>query len=131
MGTIFTSHPTVLGRAMSSVGKDLDTDLNGDDADELAGEFGVQAKHSLEKCNAREADVFTTVSSITASEAERFLGRRPEPILPNGIDLQVVDAVVGDTPAEDVRRRLTDLATRVLDEDVSDAVFLCISGRSR
>jgi len=36
------------------------------------------------------SDVFTTVSSITADEAELFFHRRAAPLLPNGIDLDVI-----------------------------------------
>ena len=41
------------------------------------------------------ADVFTTVSQITAKEATLLHERAPEPVTPNGIDLEVIDAVAG------------------------------------
>ncbi|MCA8955202.1 MAG: alpha-glucan family phosphorylase, partial [Planctomycetes bacterium] len=92
-------------------------------------EHNVTAKHSLEGVCARVADVFTTVSEITADEAELLHGRRPEPLLPNGIDLAVVDEIAGKSGRADVRARLTDFARRFLGEDIGDAALLCISGR--
>ena len=68
-GTVFTTHATMLGRALSSLGHSPDDGLGDQTADELAREHNVVAKHSLEGVSAREADVFTTVSEITAKEA--------------------------------------------------------------
>ncbi len=129
IGTVFTTHATMLGRALSSLGRSPEDGLGDDTADELAGENGVGAKHSLEVATAREADVFTTVSEITADEAALLLGRRPAPVLPNGIDLAVVDALAGPTPRADVRTLLARYAGAFLGEDVSDAAFLAVSGR--
>jgi len=129
VGTVFTTHATMLGRALSSAGRSPEDGLGGDLADELAAQHGVAAKHSLELVTAREADVFTTVSEITADEAELLLGRRPAPVLPNGIDLDVVDKLAGSTPRADVRTRLTQFAGAFLGEDVADAVLLGTSGR--
>ena len=42
-------------------------------------------KHSLEKAAALNADAFTTVSEVTADEAEQLVGRRPL-VTPNGFE---------------------------------------------
>ena len=52
-----------------------------------AGTHGVGAKHSIEKAAANASHVFTTVSEITGMEAEHLLGRKPDVLLPNGLDL--------------------------------------------
>ena len=39
---------------------------------------------------AREADAFTTVSPITGEESTVFLGRQPDVITTNGLDLRVI-----------------------------------------
>jgi glycogen(starch) synthase len=49
---------------------------------------GLWAKFQMERICANTADVFTTVSSITALEAEKFLGKKPDIILPNGLDIE-------------------------------------------
>ena len=129
VGTVFTTHATMLGRALSSLGHSPSDGLGGRTAKELAEENNVVAKHSLEGVAAREADVFTTVSQITADEAALLHERRPDPLLPNGIDLDVIDALIGDAPRATVRGELFDLAARFLGEPADDAVLLCVSGR--
>ena len=129
MGTIFTTHATMLGRALSSLGVSPEDGLGDRTPEELAEENNVVAKHSLEGVCAREADVFTTVSEITAREAELLHRRTPDPILPNGIDLEVIDALAGSIDRSAARERLTTLASKFLGEDASDAALLAVSGR--
>jgi len=129
LGTVFTTHATMLGRALSSLGQSPSDGLGDKTARDLADENGVTAKHSLEGVSAREADVFTTVSEITAAEAELLHERRPDPVLPNGIDLEVIDEIAGDATPDSVRATLIDVASRFVGEDVSDATLLAISGR--
>ena len=50
-------------------------------------------------------------------------------MLPNGIDLDVLDDLAGPTPRTDVRTLLEQVAARFLGEDVSDAAFVATSGR--
>jgi phosphorylase/glycogen(starch) synthase len=128
-GTIFTTHATMLGRALSSTGALPEAGLAGRTPDAAADAIGVRSKHSMEKVCAREADVFTTVSELTAGEAERFFGRRPAPVLPNGIDLEVIDELRGGVERGDARAALANLARRILAEPLEDAVFLMLSGR--
>jgi glycogen(starch) synthase len=85
--TIFTTHATVLGRTLAGNGSELYSILNKVNPDLEAKGHGVIAKHSLEKASARASSVFTTVSQTTASEAEKFLGRKVDIILPNGLDM--------------------------------------------
>lgn len=128
IGTVFTTHATILGRSMASTGTLPEQGLGGRSPEDLAKDHHVRAKHSMEGTCARAADVFTTVSAITAAEAELLHRRRPEVLLPNGIDLAVVDQLAaGDRSA--VRQRLRKVATALLGADPGDAAFLCISGR--
>lgn len=129
IGTIFTTHATMLGRALSSLGHSPEDGLGGETAEELARTHGVVAKHSIEGICARESDVFTTVSEITAKEAELLHRRAPEPLLPNGIDLEVVDALAGPVLREEARTRIRSLTNKFLGENVDDALLLAISGR--
>lgn len=129
IGTIFTTHATMLGRALSSLGRSPEDGLGDDTAEGLARQNGVTAKHSLEGICARVADVFTTVSNITAAEAELLHRRQPDPVLPNGIDLSAIDAMAGDAQPAEVRERLLGVAQLLLGEDVSDACLIATSGR--
>jgi len=129
IGTVFTTHATMLGRALSSLGRSPEDGLGDDTPEQLAVDHGVVAKHSIEGVCARESDVFTTVSVITADEAELLHGRRPDPLLLNGIDLEVVDALAGETTREETRARLESFASAFLGESAADSVFLAVSGR--
>jgi len=42
----------------------------------------------MEKACAKNADAFTTVSEITGIEAEHLLNKKPDVILPNGLDIE-------------------------------------------
>ena len=131
IGTVFTTHATMLGRALSSLGQSPEDGLADTSIDELARTHGVRAKHSIEGTCARDADVFTTVSEITQKEAKLLHRRDADPVLPNGLDLSVLDELAGGNDARAVvRQRLTDLAQRFLGTpDLGGAAFVCISGR--
>ncbi|MEW5707195.1 MAG: glycogen/starch synthase [Actinomycetota bacterium] len=85
--TVFTTHATFLGRCLASSGINFYADIESINADEKAREIGIIAKHSLEKATALNVDVLTTVSGITGKEAEAFYGRKPDVLLPNGLNM--------------------------------------------
>ena len=87
IATVFTTHATVLGRALAGNGVDLYHVMDKVDPTTEAYKCGVEAKHLTEKSAALSADVFTTVSEITGIEAEKFLGRKPDILLYNGLDI--------------------------------------------
>ena len=91
--TIFTTHATFLGRCLASSGINFYAELGTFDADEKAREIGITSKHSLEKATALHADVLTTVSGITGREAEAFYGRKPDVLLPNGLNMAAFPGV--------------------------------------
>ena len=87
--TVFTTHATVLGRALSNSDFDLLVAVEeGNIDDSLADEYGVKAKHQLEKAAAESSDAFTTVSKTTGKEAEAVLDTEPDQILPNGFNVE-------------------------------------------
>jgi len=86
IGTVFTTHATILGRTIASNDISLDSFLGKIDPNQEAYKYGIQAKHQLEKVCALIADIFSTVSHITAQESEIILGRYPDVLLPNGLD---------------------------------------------
>jgi glycogen(starch) synthase len=89
VGTVFTTHATTAGRALASADVNIYQMLDRINADEEARKRGpgMWAKHLLEKACAKNASVFTTVSEITGIEAEAFLGKKPDVLLFNGLDL--------------------------------------------
>ena len=87
--TVFTTHATVLGRALSNSEYDLMNMVENKSVDQgLAGDLGVEEKHTFERAAAKESDIFTTVSGITGREAEEVLGVKPDKILPNGFNIE-------------------------------------------
>jgi len=88
VGTVFTTHATMLGRTLSGNGEDLYNILDKIDPIQKAYQYNVQDKVLAERACAQNADIFTTVSEITAIEAEKILGRKPEVILNNGLTIQ-------------------------------------------
>lgn len=90
VGTVFTTHATMLGRALASTGRDIYSNLRGINPANEAAAVNITAKWSMESASAREADAFTTVSPITGEESTVFLGRQPDVITVNGLDMAVI-----------------------------------------
>ena len=90
VGTVFTTHATMLGRSMAGSGFDIYKQMPQINPKHEAGAYNITAKCSMETASAREADCFTTVSRITADEAGVFLGRTPDVLTLNGLDLRVI-----------------------------------------
>ena len=90
VGTVFTTHATMLGRSMAGSGFDIYKQMHQINPVREAVAYNITAKCSMETVAAREADCFTTVSDITADEAGAFLGRVPDVVTPNGLDLRVI-----------------------------------------
>jgi len=86
--TLFTTHATMLGRAMADSGFDLYNQLGKFDPYQKAKDFNILAKHTTEVACAQNSDIFTTVSEVTGYEAEKLLGRKPDVLLLNGIDVE-------------------------------------------
>ncbi|MCK4699191.1 MAG: glycogen/starch synthase, partial [Bacteroidales bacterium] len=86
VATVFTTHATVLGRTLAGNDKPLYSQLQQYNDSRVAREFNVISKQSLEKVSAHSADVFTTVSEITAKECLQFLGKEVDIVTPNGFE---------------------------------------------
>ena len=131
IGTVFTTHATILGRTLASSGMDIYTAMDHISPQREASSHNITAKCSMESASARAADCFTTVSEITASEAKNFLGRMPEMITPNGLDMENIPDLAADrAPALKSREKLMAAASRFLRRDFpADTRIMVISGR--
>jgi len=131
VGTVFTTHATILGRALAGSGMDIYAMMDHIAPQREASAHNIAAKYSMEAATAREADCFTTVSEITASEAKNFLGRDPDLITPNGLEMIAVpDLSIDRAPALQSRRKLLAAASRFLRKDMPDNTkIVVISGR--
>lgn len=101
--SIFTTHATLLGRYLCAGDTDFYNAMKFFDVDAEAGKRGIYHRYCLERAATHCANVFTTVSHITAYEAEHLLKRKPgirlkldeslsklsvclDGVLPNGIN---------------------------------------------
>ncbi|MCX7982542.1 MAG: alpha-glucan family phosphorylase [Syntrophales bacterium] len=131
VGTVFTTHATILGRALSGAGVDIYGIMDNIAPQREASIHNVSAKYSLEMTAAREADCLTTVSSITAVEVKNFLGREPDVITPNGLDLEKIPDLIKDRRlALEARTKLLAAAKRFLRKELPEETrIVAISGR--
>ena len=131
IGTVFTTHATVVGRCIAGNGLPLYSKFDSYIADKEARDFNVTAKHSLEKMAASNADCFTTVSEITAKECEKFLEKKPDIITPNGFEDTIVpDAFSFKEKRTLARKKLLQVASMLFGYNVPDDSLLIIkSGR--
>ena len=95
IGTVFTTHATVLGRSLASNNIDLySRDKAGKcalekmDLNKASYGYHVESKHQVEKASAQNSSIFTTVSEVTGLEASYILERKPDIILPNGLYME-------------------------------------------
>ena len=88
VATVFTTHATLLGRYLASDNPHFYSHLSHFDPEREAQRYQIYPRHQIEKAAAHACTVFTTVSDVTAYEAEKLLGRKPDAILPNGLNLQ-------------------------------------------
>lgn len=85
---VFTTHATLVGRSLSAANVDLYDWLVGINGETVAHEHQFPHRFYIEKAAAHASDIFTTVSGITALEAEQFLGRKPDVLTPNGLNVE-------------------------------------------
>ncbi|CAG8522782.1 665_t:CDS:2 [Cetraspora pellucida] len=78
--TIFTTHATLLGRYLCAGSIDFYNNITKFSVDEETGKRGIYHRYCVERAASHCCDVFTTVSQITAFEAEHLLKRKPEKI---------------------------------------------------
>lgn len=86
--TVFTTHATLVGRSLCAANYDLYSHIENVNAEAVANEHGILHRFQIERAAAQHADVFTTVSEITGLEAEHFFDRKPEVVLPNGLNVE-------------------------------------------
>jgi len=131
VSTSFTTHATVLGRTIAGNNRPLYSKLNDYNPQQVAREFNVVAKHSLEKTAAHATDVFTTVSEITSKECSAFLEKDADIVTPNGFeDIFVPGKGEYDTKRKEAREVLLNTARIISGREIADdAMLVATSGR--
>lgn len=131
IATLFTTHATSVGRSIAGNYKPLYDCLPGFFGDQMAEELNVQSKHSIEKCTANAVDCFTTVSEITAIEANQLLECKADVVVKNGFENDFVPKGPKFTVARNkAKRKLIEVAEKVLGTTLDDDTLIVgTSGR--
>ncbi|MDE6023669.1 MAG: glycosyltransferase [Muribaculaceae bacterium] len=130
--SLFTTHATSIGRSICGNGKNLYEYFTGYNGDQMARELNMEAKHSVEKAAAMNADCFTAVSSLTADECAQLLDKRPDVVTPNGFEPDFVPADRTYTALRKAgRSKLLAIAEKMTGKHWSeDTLIVATSGRN-
>ncbi len=130
--SLFTTHATSIGRSICGNGKNLYEYFTGYNGDQMARELNMEAKHSVEKAAAINADCFTAVSSLTADECAQLLDKRPEVVTPNGFEPDFVPSKRSYSTLRNAgRKRLLEIAEKMTGMKWSDeTLIIATSGRN-
>ena len=90
---VFTTHATLLGRYLAMNDPQFYEHLELYNWEVEAKKFNVKAIAEIERASAHGAHIFTTVSEITGKECTYLLGRTPDLILPNGLNIERFEAL--------------------------------------
>jgi glycogen(starch) synthase len=85
---VFTTHATLLGRYLAMNDEQFYSRLPHYDPDAEARRYLVEPQHRMERAAAHGCHVFTTVSDVTGEECQHLLGRKPDLLLPNGLNIE-------------------------------------------
>ncbi|MCK5705070.1 MAG: glycosyltransferase, partial [Cyclobacteriaceae bacterium] len=88
LSIIFTTHATILGRYLAMNDPEFYNHLPFFDWQQEAKNFNIEAQVRIERAAAHGSHVFTTVSEVTAVECQYLLGREPDIVTPNGINIE-------------------------------------------
>jgi glycogen(starch) synthase len=91
--TIFTTHATQLGRHLAINSPMFYAHLPFFKWEEEAKKFGIDTEARIEFGCTQNADLLTTVSEVTARECRHLLRRKPELVLPNGLNIERFEAL--------------------------------------
>lgn len=86
--TIFTTHATMLGRFLAMNDTSYYDNLSKYKWEQHATHFGIMSIVQIERACAANTDSFTTVSEVTGKECQYLLGKKPDHILPNGLNIK-------------------------------------------
>lgn len=93
VSTIFTTHATLLGRYLCAGNVDFYNQLEKFNVDKEAGDRQIYHRYCIERAAVHTTHIFSTVSQVTADEAEHLLKRKPDIILPNGLNVVKFSAI--------------------------------------
>ncbi len=130
IATVFTTHATVLGRTIAGNNLPLYGKLEEYVPRNIAKDFNVVSKHSLEYTSAKYADSFLTVSDITAKECVQFHEKAVDEVTPNGFDDSFVPKENFDEKRKIARSKMLHVAEVLSGKEFPEDTFIIgTSGR--
>ncbi|MFC2137333.1 alpha-glucan family phosphorylase [Bacteroidota bacterium] len=130
IGTVFTTHATILGRSIAGNSLPLYSKLKEYNPDLVAKKFNVISKHSLETTSAIFADSFTTVSEITSNECTQFHDKEVDIVTPNGFEDSFVPGDNYNEKRKIARNALLNVGEKLIGEKFGDETLIIgTSGR--
>jgi glycogen(starch) synthase len=87
VSTVFTTHATMLGRYLAGNDGQFYDKIETYNWELESRRFGILPQVQIERKVADAADCFTTVSEVTGIECEHLLGKKPDFITPNGLNI--------------------------------------------
>jgi glycogen(starch) synthase len=91
--TVFTTHATMLGRYLAMNDEQFYDHLPFYNWHQEASHLNILPIVNIERAASHGAHIFSTVSDITAYECEYLIGRKPEAVLPNGLNILRFEAL--------------------------------------
>ncbi len=131
---VFTTHATILGRYLAMNDSDFYQHLPFYNWFKEAAHFNILPQVSFERLAAHNSDVLTTVSNITGKECTHLLGRTPDSILPNGLNIERFKAthkieLLHDSYKEKIHRFTMGHFFHNYSFDLDKTIYLFTSGR--
>jgi glycogen(starch) synthase len=103
--TVFTTHATQLGRHLAMNSPNFYEHLPYFNWEYEAKHFNIEPQVRIEREAAQKCHLFTTVSEVTGEECQYLLGRKPDLITPNGLNLE---RFMGPTEHINLHRKFKD-----------------------
>lgn len=91
--TVFTTHATMLGRYLAMNDAQFYDHLPFYNWQKEASHLNILPIVNIERAASHGAHIFSTVSDITAYECQYLIGRKPEAVLPNGLNILRFEAL--------------------------------------
>lgn len=85
---VFTTHATMLGRFLAANDPWFYDHVPFVDWQADASRFHIEPQVRIERAAAHSAHLLTTVSEVTSYECEHLLGRKPDLVTPNGLNIE-------------------------------------------
>ena len=131
IATVFTTHATVLGRALAKRDELFYQQLPYYHWQQEAATYDSDNKFlmHLERAIAQAAEVFTTVSEVMVGECFYLLGRKPTMVIPNGVDMKSNGSFHSRAHREQLKESVRKHFEGFYDFDLSDTLFFFTAGR--